>query len=116
MKAKLSPSITPEYFTFTQAAVYTGVGDRLLREATSPRAENPLPYYRVNSKTKLIAREDLVAWMRRFRTEPGDRIADLVDEVMTELSVARRRNPAGRAGCMNAGVSLHKKGGRAHDE
>jgi excisionase family DNA binding protein len=85
-KHKPQCPVTPKYLTFEQAAIYSGVGERLLRDATKETSENPLPFYRVNSKTRLIAQDDLDAWMLRFRTEPGDHVAALVDGVLADLA------------------------------
>jgi hypothetical protein len=76
----------PAYFTLKALArdYARELPERLLRDALkSP--ENPLPCFRINAKTILVAKADFDQWIARYRSDPDRALDKIVDGVMDDL-------------------------------
>ena len=74
-----------EFFTIPQLADYYGLGVRLIRDSLK-NAEHPLPHFKLNSKTKIVARADFHSWLEKYRLDPASGIDDIVDKVLGDLT------------------------------
>ena len=78
--------VTPELYTPDQLCqgYAKGLGVRLILDAIKD-GNHPLPHYRLNQKTILIAISDFREWLKRYYVPKGSEIEQLVDEICNEL-------------------------------
>jgi hypothetical protein len=87
--------ILKDYFALTELAAYSGIGIRFLRGALKD-PEHPLPHFRLNNKTILVSRQEFSEWLEKFRAGNQDRLHQIVDQVMRDIS--KNNSLGGRPG------------------
>jgi len=73
----------PAYLDLQALAAYTSISARTWREYLK-RPDAPA-VFKLPGKI-LVARGDVDAWLKRFRQEPGNRLGEIVDEVMEKFN------------------------------
>jgi hypothetical protein len=86
--------IQKDYFTLPELAAYSGLGIRFLRDAIKD-PDHPLPHFRPNKKTILVCRLEFAEWLEPFRACNDDKVTQVVNKVMMDLSNKKPRQ-AGR--------------------
>lgn len=88
-------AIHKDYFTVPQLSAFSGLGIRFLRDALKD-PDRPLPHFRLNNKTILVSRLEFAEWLEKFRACNDDKLHQIVDRVVKELSNKKPRQ--GRPG------------------
>jgi len=80
-------SIIPGYLTISGFCEYLGhaVSERTVREWLK-HPTHPLPCFRISAKTVIISREDADNWIQQFAEGNENKVDDLVNEVMKNLT------------------------------
>lgn len=79
-------TLVAEYLTPKQliASYAPGLGERFVRDALKD-PEHPLPHYRLNRKTILIARSDFDQWIQHYKEDGKADLDSLVEEMCQGL-------------------------------
>ena len=81
----LSTTLDP-YLPLRALATYSGMSVRLLRDCLTDQA-HPLPHYRYGGKI-VVRRSEFDAWISAYRRVGRSDVADIVDEVLHDLSAS----------------------------
>jgi hypothetical protein len=73
-----------DYFTIRELAYHSGLGERYIRDALKNPA-HPLPSFRLNHKTILIAKSEFNEWLEHFRVDQTSDLDSVVNLVLAEF-------------------------------
>ncbi len=78
-----SSDVKKMYYTVAETAVYTGMGERTIRDCLNDPI-NPLPHFRIGSAGRLIRikKDEIDAWIENFRSTSEININEIVADLM----------------------------------
>lgn len=78
--------ITKEYLSKREVAQYVGAGERTVNNWL----KQGLPSFRIGQKMLRFRRSDVDLWLEKFRAQSNNKVDEIVDETLAEMTGSKR--------------------------